>query len=49
MDSGYQLSNVRMYPGDRKILELLTQNGVFEIVTRYDKEDLISFESQRVS
>ena len=43
------LNNVRMYPGDRKILELLAQDGVFEIVTRYDKEDLISFESQRVS
>ena len=43
------LTNTRMYPGDRKILELLSQEGVFEAVTQYDKEDLIRFESQRVS
>ncbi len=38
-----------MYPGDRKILELLSQEGVFEVVTQYDKEDLIRFDSYRVA
>lgn len=42
------LINIRMYPGDRRILELLSQEGVYEVLTQYDKEDLIRFESQRV-
>ena len=42
------LSNVRMYPGDRKIIELLNLEGVFEVVLQYDKEKLISFKSQQV-
>lgn len=43
------LTNTKMYPGDRKIYELISQEGVFEVVTQYDKEELIRFESQRVS
>lgn len=41
--------NVRMYPGDRKIFELISQEGVFEVVTQYDKEELVRFESRRVA
>jgi len=45
----FNLANIRMYQGDKKILELISQEGVFEVVTQYDKEELIRFESQRVS
>jgi len=38
-----------MYPGDRRILELFCQEGVYEVLIQYDKEDLIRFESQIVS
>ena len=43
------LESIKMYPGDRKILELLSQEGVFEVITQYDKENLIRFESKRVA
>ena len=46
--SDSNLANVRMYQGDRRILELISQEGVFEVVTQYDKEELVRFESQRV-
>ncbi len=42
------LKTTRMYPGDRKILELLAEEGVFEILTRYHKEELLTFEYTRV-
>ena len=38
-----------MYPGDRKILELLSQEGVYELLTQYDNQKLIRFEPHRVS
>ena len=44
--SDSNLANVRMYQGDRRILELISQEGVFEVVTQYDKEELIRFDSQ---
>lgn len=42
------LAKIRMYPGDKKILELLAHEGVFEAITQYDKEELIRFEHKRV-
>ena len=38
-----------MYQGDRKILELLAKEGIFEVITQYDKEELVRFEDMRVS
>jgi len=46
--SDSNLADIRMYQGDRRILELISQEGVFEVVTQYDKEELVRFESQRV-
>jgi 8-oxo-dGTP diphosphatase len=43
------LVNRKIYPGDKKIMELLNQEGVFEVLTQYDKENLVRFESNRVS
>ena len=43
------LEKIRIYPGDRKILELLAQEGVFEVIAQYDKEELVRFEHMRVS
>ena len=43
------LENIRMYPGDRKILELLAQEGVFEVLVQYDKEKLVRFGYQKVA
>lgn len=43
------LARTKMYPGDRKIIELLSQEGVYEVLTRYDKEELVDFKSNRVS
>lgn len=43
------LANIkRIYPGDRKILELLDKRGVYEAIIQYDKEELVRFEYQRV-
>ncbi len=42
------LEKIRMYSGDRKILDLLTQEGVFEVITQYDKEELVRFEYYKV-
>ena len=42
------LEKIRIYPGDRKILELLQNEGVYEVLTQYSGENLIRFESKRV-
>ena len=42
------LESINMYPGDRKIMELLREDGVFEVITQYSKENLIKFEHSRV-
>ena len=42
------LDKIKMHQGDRKILELITQEGVFEVITQYYKEELILFKSQKV-
>ena len=44
----YDLSRIRMYPGDRKIFDLFDQEGVFEVIAQYSGEDLANFRSQRV-
>ena len=43
------LTNTRIYPGDKKILELLSQEGIFEVLAQYDKDELIRFESYKVT
>lgn len=42
------LTKIRMYPGDRKLFDLLKQEGVFEVITQYSKEDLIRFEYKKI-
>ena len=39
---------LKVHEGDKKIWELLNQPGIFEVVARYDKEELISFDYVRV-
>ncbi len=43
------LTNIRMYPGDKKILEFVNKEGIYEVLTQYNKEELIRFESHRVA
>ncbi len=43
-----ELPNKRIYPGDRKILELLTQPGVFQVLVKYNQEELVRFDYLRV-
>ncbi|MBI2124258.1 NUDIX domain-containing protein [Candidatus Pacearchaeota archaeon] len=42
------LTEIRMYPGDRKIFDLLDQKGVWEAILQYRKEDLARFNCKRV-
>lgn len=42
------LEKIRIYPGDRKILELLNHEGVFEVLTQYSGEELVRFDSVRI-
>ena len=42
------LADISMYPGDRKLIELLGEQGLFEVLLQYDKEALVRFEVQRV-
>jgi 8-oxo-dGTP diphosphatase len=43
-----ELSGVRMYPGDRKIMGLLDQEGVYEAIAQYRGDELVRFEFGRV-
>lgn len=43
------LAKKRIYPGDRKLFDLLKEKGVFEAVLQYSKEDLVRFEYKRVA
>ena len=47
--SDSDLEKIKMYPGDRKIFELLGQKGILEAIVQYDKENLTRFESRRVA
>ena len=42
------LTQIRMYPGDRKIFDLLGQKGVWEAILQYHKENLARFNCKRV-
>ena len=44
-----EIATLRMYPGDRKILELFSQEGVYEVLVQYSKEDVTRFEYKRVA
>ena len=41
-------SKIKMHEGDRKIFNLLRDNGVYEVLLQYDKEKLIKFNYQKV-
>ena len=43
-----ELEGLAMYPGDRRIFELLKQKGTFEVLVQYLNQDLIKFEYQKV-
>lgn len=42
--SELNLPDLRMYPGDRRIFDLCKQEGLFEVLVQYAKEELIRFE-----
>ncbi len=44
-----ELKKVRIYPGDRRIFELLREQGVFEVIVQYSREELTRFEYKRVA
>ncbi len=44
-----ELPKTKMYEGDRKILELIRQDGVFQVLVQYEKEELIKFGYTRVA
>ncbi len=46
--SDSDLAKIRTYPGDRKTIELLSQQGIYEVLVQYSREELISFEAERV-
>jgi ADP-ribose pyrophosphatase YjhB (NUDIX family) len=43
-----EIGGLKMHEGDRKILDLLDHGGVFEVRTRYNGEDLTSFDVTEV-
>jgi|SRR3989344_1413596 len=43
------IKNLRIYPGDKRIIELLDKEGVFEVLARYSGDDLIEFKYERVA
>jgi len=43
-----ELSNLRMHEGDRRIIELLREDGIYEVITQYSGEKLTRFDSRRV-
>jgi 8-oxo-dGTP diphosphatase len=44
-----EISKIRMYEGDRKLFDLIRhQEGVFEVILQYSKENLIRFDCKRV-
>lgn len=45
----HDLTNIRMYPGDKKILELIANEGVYEVLVQYNNENLARFKSHRVA
>jgi len=46
--SDIDLPNLKIYPGDKKILNLFDKKGVFEVVTKYEGEKLTSYKHIRV-
>ncbi len=42
------LPKIKIYPGDRKILELFDREGIYEVVAQYSREDLVKFDYKRV-
>jgi len=42
------LDKIKMYPGDRELLELLGKGGIFEVRQRYQGEELVLFDWNRV-
>lgn len=43
------IPNLKMHEGDRRILELLNMEGVYETIVRYEGTKLTTFESRRVA
>ncbi len=44
-----EIENLKTYPGDRRVFELLREQGVFEVIVQYSGQELIRFESRRVA
>lgn len=44
----YNLGKIKMYPGDRKLIEILNKEGILEVNQRYAGEDLIRFSYARI-
>jgi 8-oxo-dGTP diphosphatase len=44
-----KIPRLKMYDGDKKLFELLEQQGVFEVIIKYSKEKLAKFDWKRVN
>jgi len=44
-----ELKGIKIYPGDRRIMDLLDEEGVFEVLAKYRGNNLIRFDYERVA